>query len=429
MSHVYSWRWTKQVFRLVLLALVCGLVAGCGGGDVDENPASQTAQNNGNAQKTTAENGKSSKLPPASIKGDAPKKKAVAPPPKKGTPQWYVHEMLVTRFQKYPEKATVEQLKKLRRDRNLKIIKLAEEAIPLTAKDPKLEEVFNAVIHQLLESRVALAMEGKEDDIFALYDLADILYKRDKKSKAAAEAAYRVAAFANQNALRDSDPKQEWLAEFTRRARLFATNFPQEQARAVRLLDAAGRSCEYHRKIPEAISCYQQLRQQFPDLLQAKRATAVLRRLQLQGKPLILKGPSIDGGFVDIQDSRNKVVLVVFWATGQKQFDDIVPKLKAVRKSFSLTQLDIIGVNLDKEELAVDAYLEKTGMNWPHIFYPDRKKRGWENLIAKYYAIRSIPTLWLIDKNGNVANLYADPDKLESQIRTLLTRRTASRSP
>lgn len=406
--------------------LAIGLAAGCGGGEPAEDSAAQSAKS-GESGGTAKSEGKG--LPTVSMgaKSPAPKKKATSEPPKEGTPQWYVHRMLLIRFEKYPEKASVEEMRKLRRRRNLEIVRLAEEAIPLTAKDPKLEEVFNAVIHQLVESRMALAMQGKERDIEDFYEMADALYQRDKKSKAAAEASYKVAVFANQNALRYPDPKTGWLEEFTRRARLFATNFPQETARAVRLLDAAGRSNEYHNRVADAVSCYEQLRQQFPKLEQSKRAEAVLRRLRLLGKNLELSGPTIDGGYINIRDYRNKVLLIAFWSTGQKPFEAMLPRLKSLQKTFGPRNFEIIGVNLDKEEPPVATFLEKNAVVWPNIFHPDRNKRGWESPMAKHYAIRNLPTLWLVDTAGKVVLMRVDLSKLDGQIRTLLTRRSAAR--
>jgi len=419
------------------------VLAGCGGGDGEtpdnaqraksaakSEPSSKTPDKDQSTPETDADKKQEKTLPAASIAGKeeskAAKRKKATPPPE-GTPQWYIHQILLLRFEKLPETDDVEKLRKLRRERNLKIVELAEQCIAKTHKNPEQEQVFNAAVHQLLEARVALALQGKEEDIVALYELADVLYKRDKKSKAAAEAAYRVAVFANTNAVRYPDPETGWLNEFVRRARLFATDFPQEQSRAVRLLDVAGRSCEFYRQIPEAIKCYEQLQSQFPEMPQAKRSTAILRRLKLPGKPLQLAGPTIDGGFIDIKDYKGKVVLVVFWASDNKRCKQLVPKLKTLGEKYKQAGFEIIGVNMDKEEPVVDTYLEKTGLTWPQIFYPDRSKRRWDNLIAKHYGVRQLPTLWLVDDAGTVRKTFLDTQKLEAEIQPLLTKRTAAR--
>ena len=424
--------------RILPILILSAVLTGCSG-EPDKTESSATGENSGTSGRNgdggqTAEkspatpSGKT--LPTASIPGKQPggttaRKKPT--PPAEGTPQWYIHQILLLRFEKYPQTDDVEKLRQLRRERNLKIVRLAEQCIARTHKDPELESVFNAAVHQLLEARVQLALQGKEEDIVELYDLAEVLFKRNPKSKAAAEAAYRVAVFANTNARRYPDPKTGWLSEFIRRARLFATDFPHERARAVRLLDVAGRSCESHRRIREAITVYEQLRTQFSDLPQAQRAVAVLRRLKLPGKGLQLAGPTIDGGFIDIKDYRGKVVLVVFWASDSKPCTEVLPQLKVLGEKYRPAGLEIIGVNLDKEEPVVDAYLEQSKLTWPQVFYPDRNKRRWDNLIARYYGVRELPTLWLVDRTGTVRDIFVDPQRLESRVKTLLPPRTAGR--
>jgi len=418
-----------------LLALIMALPAGCGGETAETpetgQPQKSSAENSAAKSGSTPQPGGNKKTSPpvASVNGKKPagRKQGKSAPPKHGTPQWYVHQMLLLRFRKYPDTDDVKKLQQLRRERNLEIIKLAEEAVALTNKDKQQQEVFNAAVHQLIESRVALALQGREEDIVALYDLADVLFKRDKTSKAAAEAAYKVAVFANTNAMRYPDPKTGWLDEFVRRARLFATDFPQEKARAVRLLDVAGRSCELHGRIDDAIKCYEQLRREFPDMIQAKYAIAVLRRLKLPGRIPEISGPTIDGGFLDLKDYKGKVVLVAFWATDRKRCKEILPKLKTLGERYKKHGFEIIGVNLDAEEPPVDAYLEQAKLTWPQIFYPNRNKRRWENPTAKFYAVRRLPTLWLIDAGGKVVETRVDPAQLEGQVRGLLQRRVSAK--
>lgn len=417
--------------RSVLWAVVLGTVVGCGnggddaGGTATKSPKSQTPVA---SKSPTSPETKSDDPPAKSVAGNpSPGKTPKVEPPKKGTPQWYVQQMLFLRFKKYPDTEDVQKLRELRRKRNKEIVKLAEEAAAITHKDPRLEEVFNAIVHQWVEARVQIALLGGKDDILDLYDLAAVLYKRDKKSKAAAEAAYKVALFANTNANRYPDPKLGWLDEFVKRARLFATDFPDDKGRAVRLLDVAGRSCELNGRDRDAIKCYDQIRKQFPDMVQAKYAEAVIRRLTLKGRPLALSGPTIDGNYINIKDYAGKVVLIAFWATDRKQCQDTVPQLQTLLMRYKKAGFEIIGVNLDSEEPAVDAFLEKTRVTWPQIFHTDRAKRRWDNPIAKVYAVRDLPTLWLVDGRGVVIDTHVQPDTLDARLRRLLRIRAASK--
>ena len=61
------------------------------------------------------------------------------------------------------------------------------------------------------------------------------------------------------------------------------------------LLLAAGRSCELHGLLDEAVACFALIQAQFPDSTQAAQAAGVMRRLKLPGQKLQLAGPTLDG--------------------------------------------------------------------------------------------------------------------------------------
>ena len=413
-------RWTGFATTLAVLFAL----SGCGkseGGPEEQAAKSDNAKSADPVVKSADGSPTKTGLPIAAVNTNT-KKPEPPKPPKKGTPQWYIHEILMIRFQKFEAGADAAKLRKLRKERNDKIVKLAEECIAKTHKDKDQQQVFNAAVHQLLEARVALALQGTQKEINALYDVADALYKRDPKSKAAADAAYRVAAFANVNAIRFPDPKNGWLKEFVRRARLFANDFKHDKTRAAQLLSIAGQSCEAHRQTADAISCYTQLQANFADMPQAKRAVAILRRLKLPGKPLQLAGPTIDGGFLDVKDAKGKVLLVVFWASDNKPSRDLNAMLLPISKKYKKAGLRIVGVNLDREEPVVDTYLEKSKIDWPQVFYPDRTKRRWENLIAKYYGIRALPTIWLVDQAGIVRDTQVNASTLDKRLESIFAR-------
>lgn len=415
-----------SIRNLAAILALAALLPGCGKTETDPEESAAKSENAkaGDAvviKSGDADIGKTG-LPTASVNGKAKKKQVKAEPPKKGTPQWFIHEILMIRFQKFPATEDADELAKLRRKRNLKIVSLAQECIAKTHKDKNLEAVFNAAVHQLLEARVALALSGTQDDIDQLYAAADAFYKRDKTSKAAADAMYRVAVFANINAVRYPDPKNGWLKEFVRRAQLFATDFPQDKTRAAQLLTVAGQSCEAHGQTAQAVACYTQLKSQFGDLPQGQRAVAILRRLKLPGKPLQLAGPTIDGGFLDIKDAKGKVLLVVFWASDNKQSRDAVKVLQPIGRKYQAAGLRIVGVNLDREEPVVDAFLEKSKLTWPQVFYPDRSKRRWDNVIAKHYGVRTMPTIWLVDRAGIVRDTRVDPSTLDKRLQAFFSR-------
>jgi len=338
-----------------------------------------------------------------------------------GSPEWIVREITRLRVQPAPETNDVEKLKAFRLKRNRKVIEFATQAVALTHKDPEKERLFTVAAHHMMEARLQLALQGDRSSIDSLYDDAASFYQRDPESQAAADAAYTLASFAHSNSRRFDEKEPRWLVEFSRQACLFARNFPKDSRRAPTLLLAAGESCELHGMVEEAVNCYSILQNEFSESPLSAQVSGSLRRLKLQGQPLKLAGPTLDGGFVSVEKFKGKVVLVVFWGTQANAFVEQIPRLNQLREKYSRHELEIVGVNLDEEEPSIDAFLEKHVLDWPQIFYSDREKRGWKNPTVIYYGIKNIPTAWLVDQEGIVIDTQVSFATVDAKLKSLLT--------
>lgn len=399
------------------------LLCGCGQGDSAE-PSNLAASQPpadvllGNPSATTQS------LPTASIRqtpaqgGDG----ASSAAPTKGSAAWYVQEAKSLRRQPQLKTASAEDPDSARQMRNQEIIDASTIAIGKSHSDPAQEATFSEAVRLLMDARLEQALEGDQHEIDVLFEDAASLYKRAPKSAAAAEAAYAVARFTHINARRYAKKEPRWVEEFARQARNFGENFPHEDGRAVSLLYSAGWSCELHGMRDQAIECYTTLKENFPQSPQAKQVTAVLRRLNLGGTSVQLAGPTLDGGFVSIDDYRGRVVLIVFWSNGTKRFEQQIPLLTEITAKYEEDGFSIVGVNLDDTEETATDFLQENSWHWPQIFFPDPEKRRWDNPVVKYYGIRDIPTLWLIDQQGIVVDTTVDIDQLDNQVRRLLQR-------
>ena len=313
-------------------------------------------------------------------------------------------------------KEQFEKTRTVRKERNLQIIKLAELCIAKTARQSDQEAEFDAAVHYLLDSRLQLALQGDTASIDALFDAAKVFYERKADSAAAVEAQLTLVNLTHANALRFGQAEPKWIQEFAKHSQLYASRFPEEQARSVSLLSAAGRSCELAGMTEEARNCYSLLITKFPESPQGKQAAGVVRRLQLKGKSLELIGPTVDGGEFDIKSHRGKMVVVVFWASHAKPFTDQLPKLTATMKKYE-KYATVVGVNLDADETALEAFLERSGLAWPQIFSPNRALRGWNSPLAVHYGVNNLPTIWLVDPIGIVADTSITADSLEPKLR------------
>lgn len=386
--------------------LVSLLSAGCG---QSERPS---------GDEPSTQNSPASTLPVASIGG--PQAKAAADGPAKGTAEWLLRELIRLRTSPLTATKTPAEREQAQQMRNRKIVDMATEAVAKSHSDPKQKTVFNAAIHHLVEARLQLALGGDQQSIDLLYDDADSLYRREPESKAAAEAAYALARFAHTNAQRFGKREPRWIQEFAHQARYFARNFPKEESRAATLLYAAGWSCELNHLLDESIGCYTVIKEKFPKSAQAQQVTAVLRRLNLTGGSLQLAGPTIDGGFASIDQYQGKLVLIVFWSSDTARFVKQVPQLIAASKKYRKAGFEILGINLDEEEAAIDAFLEKHPLPGRQIFYPEPAKRRWDSPIVRYYGIRNIPAYWLVDRQGIVLDVFVNPADLDKRLPALL---------
>ena len=427
--------------RLLLSCAVClfllPAIAGCG-----NSPSSEDGSNAGSPQLGSGSTqfdlqqeygGGAGGLPAASIPAKQTSKQQTSDVEQleQGSPEWLIREIALLRVRPAPDTDDPARLRSHRRWKNERIIEQAQEAITLTHADTAQEDLFNTAVGHLLESRLELALqagavqsESERKHVEELYDDAESLFRRDPKSKAAAEAAFVRARFANVSADRFAAEEPRWLIEFSRQARLFAENFPQEKERAVQLLDAAGRSCELHHIRDEAVNCYTLLDKNFPKTPQGQQATAVLRRLRLDGERLeSFAGPTIDGGYTRIDDFHGRIVIIAFWASHSRQSVEQLPGLLSLAAKWGKSRVAILGVNLDDDQAAAKRFIEANAIQQPTIFWPDKNRRNWKNPIVQYYGVRDIPMFWLIDSDGLVVNTLLNSDELENEVGRLLNRK------
>jgi thiol-disulfide isomerase/thioredoxin len=133
------------------------------------------------------------------------------------------------------------------------------------------------------------------------------------------------------------------------------------------------------------------------------------------GKPLDIKFKAVDGREVDLSKLKGKVVLIDFWATWCPPCVKEVPNVVAAYKKYHDKGFEIVGISFDQDKGALTKFVGAQKMTWPQYF----DGKGWGNDYGKKYGINSIPRMWLVGKDGNLADLNAR-GSLEDKVAKLL---------
>ena len=221
----------------------------------------------------------------------------------------------------------------------------------------------------------------------------------DERFKLRLGAAQRLAA--------DLPDKMD---EFVKSAQTLQKDFPNRKETYELLLMAASESSgDTSKRLLEQI-----IDGAAPDDIKA-RAKGSLKKMDALGKPVDIQFTALDGRTVDVAKLKGKVVLVDFWATWCGPCVAEIPNVKTTYSHLHDQGFEIVGISFDKEKDTLQRFVTENSMAWPQFFDGE----VWNNKFGKEFGINSIPTMWLVDKKGNLRDLNGR-DGLEEKVKKML---------
>ncbi|MCG9134191.1 redoxin domain-containing protein [Candidatus Poribacteria bacterium] len=128
---------------------------------------------------------------------------------------------------------------------------------------------------------------------------------------------------------------------------------------------------------------------------------------------------AFDGTPISFSNYRGKMVLLNFCAKWCGFCAPEMPHIKETYEQYHKDGFDVIGVSLDENEAELREFIEAHDIPWLQIF----DGKGWESELARYFGINSIPSQWLIDRDGKILSVETRGEQLGQLIKwTELTR-------
>lgn len=151
-----------------------------------------------------------------------------------------------------------------------------------------------------------------------------------------------------------------------------------------------------------------------PRIAELIAATEVAKKTSV-GQPYIdIEAATPQDGTLKLSDLVGKTdyLLVDFWASWCGPCIRTFPELTAFYQQYKGDKFEILGVSLDSEKQSWLDAIAKHKLAWPHI----SDLKYWDSQGAKLYAVNSIPSTVLIDKEGKIVGRNMKLNEIENLL-------------
>lgn len=137
---------------------------------------------------------------------------------------------------------------------------------------------------------------------------------------------------------------------------------------------------------------------------------------QIGDKVVDFKAPSLSGNKFNLKENLGKITILDFWASWCRPCRMENPNVVRVYDKYKDKGLEIIGISFDQSKEKWEKAVKNDGLTWKHV----SNLKGWQEPLGKPFGIRSIPTTFLLDKDGVIIAKNLRGQDLENKVAELL---------
>jgi len=127
----------------------------------------------------------------------------------------------------------------------------------------------------------------------------------------------------------------------------------------------------------------------------------------------------LSGESLSLSSLKGKVVMVYFWATWCESCRLEIPHLNQYYKHFNDKGLEIVAINLDSGVVGMTKmkeFIKQLNLKWKHSC----SGKGWKDDTVKQYGVNSLPSLWVVDRNGILRSFNVKGQELGGVLQVLV---------
>lgn len=142
-----------------------------------------------------------------------------------------------------------------------------------------------------------------------------------------------------------------------------------------------------------------------------------LRKLDLVGSEAPeLRLTDLKGDPASIAEAKGKVLLIDFWATNCPPCLAEFPKLKQLYADKHEEGFEVLGISLDDSPDTVEAFQAQAKLPWRMVCEAEQVRQAREK-----YKVRTIPSLFLVGRDGRIAQVDLKGNDLRRAVERCLT--------